>query len=177
MVRDDDSMISVADPLRMYQALPVDGKAISPAQSIKLSETTSVSTANVQREATFTDSMESMLSYTSRFEKNYGEHFVDVRVMDVIDDMACSNALALKSRPTFVCYIGVRKMSFIHKVELPLLIDLGRDMPVAETLGITNLDNPTFYISFEEDIHRTIQTTDVVFINVHEPVSFPVKRF
>lgn len=62
MLRNTDRMKSTLAPLRTRYMFRVDCKAISLAQAIKMSYITNISTSIVRRDATFTDTMQSLLS-------------------------------------------------------------------------------------------------------------------
>lgn len=87
-----------------------ESKPILPCQAIKLSKTENISTANVRRKATFTDRMQSLLSYTRVFKEDIGVRFVDVRIMDIEEKMVFSMFLAASSRTTHVRYIRTGEM-------------------------------------------------------------------
>lgn len=65
--------------------------------------------------------------------------------------MLFSNFLATNSRATCVRYIRVIKLMMKKQGLLLLLEILDKDALEAKTVGITDLDEPSLYVSFEKD--------------------------
>lgn len=74
----------------MYHVFQLDIKAISRAQPLKLSKIEDISTANFRLEVTFIEARQSVLSYAQVVEEKYGVRFVDVCIIDIVDDMIYS---------------------------------------------------------------------------------------
>lgn len=108
--RDKDSVRWVADFLRNCYAYRLDENTNSPAQVTKESKVENISAANVQNKATFSDSVHSLFCYTQAFEEDFVVHFVDVHIMDFLDDKMSSNFHALNFRATAVRHISVCRM-------------------------------------------------------------------
>lgn len=65
----------------------IDGKPISPAQAIKVGKTAIISTAIVQREATVTDEMQSLLRHVRAFKEDKTVRFVDRLKKNIVKDL------------------------------------------------------------------------------------------
>lgn len=65
---DEDGVEAVAEPLRRHYSFTVVRKQFSSAQQIMVNKITNISTVIVQRDATSTDMMKSLLRYTQTFE-------------------------------------------------------------------------------------------------------------
>lgn len=121
MLQKKDGVECFAEPLHMHYGFRVGGKATSPAEGVNLRKITNLSTAIVQREPMFPDTMQSLLSYVQAFEENYGVHFLHMRISDIMENIIYSNFLPTKSRATSKRYIGVDKMMRKNRGVLPLL--------------------------------------------------------
>lgn len=88
----------------MHHAFRIDEKAMSSGEAMKLRKLTTLSTAIVRQEATFTETMQRPLSYARTFEEVYVSHFVFVCIMDIFNDIMSSNFLAANCRATYVRY-------------------------------------------------------------------------
>lgn len=97
--------------------------------------------------------------------------------MAFVEDLKSSNFLATDSRVTYIGYIRLGKMIIEHRSVIPTLARLGKDMLVAKTIGSTDPDDLGLYISFAEDIHFIIQTTDTFVIKDHKPAPFHATTF
>lgn len=101
-----------------------DGKDFSPTRAIKLSRIATIITADVQREATFTDTRQSLLTYAPTLEEVFGACFVNMEVADIVDDRIYSDFLASNAMATYMRYIREAKMKIKRKGMLPVLRDL-----------------------------------------------------
>lgn len=70
--------------LCMRYALDFDSKVISLGQTVKLSKIANISTAIVRCNTTFTDMMLILLRYMRASVKDFGLHFVGVRILDLL---------------------------------------------------------------------------------------------
>lgn len=69
---------------------------------IKLSEITAISRAIMQRRATFTDTMQRLLSYARAVKEDYGLCFVDVRITDILKTwFSLSSRWLIPNRPAY----------------------------------------------------------------------------
>lgn len=158
--------------VRMRYAFCVDGKAFSSAQKIKLRNIANNFTAIGRRKAMLTDKIKSHLSYTRTSVEYCGVWFADVRILDIVEDMMFSKILATASRATYIRYFKVWKMQVESQGALPLLQKLYKDVLAAKTFATTNLDDPSLYVFYEEDIHHLIQAVDAIVKNNHTSVPF-----
>lgn len=73
----------------MHYASRVDYKAIAPAQAIKLSKIANISTKLLRHYATYTDMIQSLMSFARAFNEDYGIRFDNVRsvVVDILEDI------------------------------------------------------------------------------------------
>lgn len=90
MFRDDDGVRCAPEQLRIRYAFLVEGKLIWTAQLIKLNKISKISIGIVRHEAKFKDIMRSVLGYSQAFEQDYGVGFVDVSIIDILEDMMSS---------------------------------------------------------------------------------------
>lgn len=58
----------------------------------------------------FKEKVQRLLRYAAVFLKDYGIRFVDVYIMDIVEDPISSNILAAKYRSTHIRYITVGTM-------------------------------------------------------------------
>lgn len=105
---------------------------------------------------TFTDAMESFLSYAGVFEENYGTPGIDVRIADIVEDMKFSNFLVTNSRESYTHYTSVGKRINKHRGVLSSLAKLCKTASEGRTVRITSFDETSLYISSEKDIILTI---------------------
>lgn len=120
MLRVENGLEWSPKPLLTGYTFRADGNPILPARAINFSKVADSSTANVRRASKLTDLMQSLLSYTRAFEKDYGVCFVIVRESDIVEDMTSCNFLAASSAATNMSY------STAGKKMLPLLGKLGK---------------------------------------------------
>lgn len=106
----------------------------------------------MQSEGTFMDTMLSLLNYAQVFKKDYGVRFVDLKTMDIVEDVLPSNALTVNCNASYILYIRVSRTMIKYQNVLPLLIKPEKNAPAARTLHITYLDDPSFCTSSEKDI-------------------------
>lgn len=172
VIGDQDGLECASKPLRMRYAFHVYVKPFLPARAIKLSKTANNSTATVRREATFTGTMQSLLSYAKALEENCGVSFVVVPLMDIVRDMVSSKFSAVNSGATYILNIRVCKVAIEHQAVLLLFKKLPRDTTVGMTLGITHLDYLSLYLCSEEHIILVIQTADAFVENDYKPALF-----
>lgn len=132
-----------SETLRICYVFWVNGKPISPVQVIILSKIEIVLTVIMRREATSTEIMKSVLSYARSFNENYGVHFFDVRIIDILEDMMFSSFLAGNFRVTYVSYISVVMMIIRHEGVRLFLVKLDKNASAAKILVITRLDYPS----------------------------------
>lgn len=85
-MRNEDGMGCTLKPLRMSYAFCVDGRTILPAQAIKLSKIAKISTTFVRRGVEFTETTKSILNYMKVYDEDYYFRFVDVRIVDIMDN-------------------------------------------------------------------------------------------
>lgn len=135
-----------------------------------------ISSAILQRRATFTDGMKSLLRYIRALEELCGVPFFTVRITDVVCYMMTSNYLAGSSRAAYIRHIRSR-LVMTNKKQYFLLIDLRKDALVAKTLGITLLSKPILCISFKQGILFMNQAADAFVKNERQPASFHANAF
>lgn len=114
--------------------------------------------ALVRREAKFTDTMHSLLSYAQAFDKDYAVRYVDVCIIYIVEEMMFPNVLATNSMDTNKQYISVGKTNIKHQSFLCLLSKPYKDAPVEKSLGNRLVDDPRFYVFSGEHIVITIQS-------------------
>lgn len=73
----------------MSYAFRVDSKAILPSQKIKLNNTANISTSTVRLKVTFTDTIQSLLSYSQALEKDLAVIFVNLCILDDDEEAKC----------------------------------------------------------------------------------------
>lgn len=71
--------------LCIHYALCFYCNGIFPAQGIKLSNIRNNFTAIVRHNATFANTMQSLLSYARAFEADYSDYFVNVRILNIVE--------------------------------------------------------------------------------------------
>lgn len=152
----------------MNHVLGLNDKAISPPLTVKLSKTANISTTIVRREATLTDSKRGFLIYALEYEEYYVVRFIDVRIMDIVNEMASSKFLTTNSRVTYVRLFRVGKLMMNHKEKLLLPLNHYRDALGAITLGITQFYKPTLYIFPGENILLMTCAADKFVTKNHE---------
>lgn len=87
MLKVEDGVKWVAEPLRTSYAFRADGKLISSARRIKSRRIAIILTAIVGSQATFTNMIQSLLRYARVFEEYYGVRFVGGRVIYIVEDV------------------------------------------------------------------------------------------
>lgn len=128
------SIDNIAHALRVL----VDRTGILPAQTVKPNKIASISTAIVGCEATFSDMVQSLLRYVWPSGEYYGVCFVNVHILDIVDDIIDYNFWSVSSGATYVRYIKVDKMPMKNQGVIPLFRSLGKDTLVAKTYGNTS---------------------------------------
>lgn len=113
--------------------------------------------------------MQRLLSYAQAFEEAHCARFVDVRTLDIVENMIISEFLAANLRASYVRYVTVSKMMMHPGVVVPLLVKLGGSALAAKTLGIVHLGDRVLYISHEDDALLIIQTAEVFVKNDYRP--------
>lgn len=91
LLRDNNGMQYATEPMRMRCALRADRKATLQALEIKLNLIANISTAFRRRKATFTGTIQSLLSYARALGEHCGVGFDNVRISDIEFDMMRSN--------------------------------------------------------------------------------------
>lgn len=86
--------------------------------------------------------------------------------------MMSSKFLAANSRATYMRYIRARKDIMMNQGVLSFLKELGKVAGASKTLCIMHLDNPSLYISFEEDVRFVVMYVDAFVKNDHKPTCF-----
>lgn len=104
--------------------------------------------AIVRRKATFTDKMRSILGYERTSVKGYGVHFVDVRIMYIVEDKMSSNVFHANSKAICKRYTKAGNMMINHQDVLSLPVNLGNDSSAERPLRITLVDGRSLYILF-----------------------------
>lgn len=112
------------DYLYVRYRFRLDGRCISPAQSIIVRKSANILTAMVWSEATLTDTMQRLLSFTNAFRENYSMRLVNVSEMDILGDAMCSNFQAANPGAKYWRYIESGKVVITPKGMLSLLVDL-----------------------------------------------------
>lgn len=126
----------------MRYALWIDGKYNSPDQAINLTEICNISIWIVQRQTTFTDTIQSQLSYMRAFEKDYGVYLFDLCLTDIVENTMSSKFFADNCRAAQKRYVRVGKMTIKHQDVIRLLGKLRKHDTAAENTGITLVDDP-----------------------------------
>lgn len=80
-------------------------------------------------------------------------HFFAVLIIDVMEEKMHTDFLSANSKRTYLRNSSIRIMIIKHEVVFPMLVDRGKYVGAAKTLGIMHLDNLRFSISFQEDRH------------------------
>lgn len=96
---------------------------------------------------------------------------------DILKDIASSNFLPAYSKAIHIRYVTVAKMLLKSQGVLLLSGKLEKDALVANTFGITHLDDSRLYTSSEEDILFMIQAANAFVKNDHKLVTFLVNFF
>lgn len=177
MLEVDDGVEYDAEPLGIRHDSHLYSNPISPAQAIKLVKTVNISTKILSHEARFTDTVHSLLRHARAFEEDYGVRFVAGHVTNIMEEMWSSHFLSTNSRATYIRRVTVRKMMIKHQGALPHFKKLGKGAPAGKNFGITHLDEPSHYSSYEEDILLMLQATDEFDRIDHKPTSFYANSF
>lgn len=112
------------------------------------------------------------LNYAPALKEDITVHFVDVRIMDIVEDMTSLNLLAANSSVTYRRYIRVGKTMIKRQGVLPLLVKLAENAPLENTIGITYSDVSSIYVSSQEDIFLMNPAGDAFFENDHKTAAF-----
>lgn len=128
-----------------------------------------------RRKVKFTETIQSLLSYTRAFQKDYVLRSVNVHATDIVEDIMFSNFFAVNSGATYICYLRVSKIMIKHKRLHPSVANLGEDAPAAGTVRITHLGDGSFHTFSEENSLLMSQTADRFVKNDSKPVSFHSK--
>lgn len=121
--------------------------------------------------------MESLLNYALAFEEGYVVPFVDVQIVDIIEDMTLSNFLVATSRAAYARHVSLAKLIIRQPTVVPLLQRLSRDRSTSKTLGITRLGDPALYISNRKDVVLIINAADGFVNNDSKPALFHASSF
>lgn len=76
-----------------------------------------------------------------------GGRFVDVRILDIVENIIYPNVLAANSKVTHLCYNRVGKIRMKYRDVHPFLCNLSKDTPVARAFGVTHHNDPRVYLS------------------------------
>lgn len=137
----------------------------------------SISKTIVRRKRTSTSKMQCLLSYSRAFEEDYGVHLVNMRIVDILEEMTYANFLGTNSKAAHLRYIRDGKMMLNHQRTLSLFVKLVKCLPAAKTIGITHLVDLSLYTFSEEEIVLMIQPTDTFLKKDHETAPFHVNSF
>lgn len=107
MLRNENDVGLAADLLIIHYALWLHRKAVLPTKASELSELANISTAMMRCDETFTDCMQSLLSYAPSFREDYEACFVNARIMDIGDYMMSTVVLYKSSIATYLVYLEV----------------------------------------------------------------------
>lgn len=143
----EDGVEWAAESLHMPYAFWIDVKPTFTAQAIKLSNIVNTSTAILQRKATITYQIQSLLSYKRAFEKESGVRFVNIYITDIVQEVMFSSFLAAISTAIHVHFISFGKMINKHQKLSYLPLKLCKDARATSSLSITDHDDPILYIS------------------------------
>lgn len=124
----------------MRYTFRVNGKPISSDQAIKLSKIDNILMRTVRREVTFTWTLQGLLRFAWAIEKEYAVRFVNVRIIDMLEEMKVLKFLAGSSRVTYILYITVEK-KFKHKGVLSVHVKLKNEAPVKRNSSLRTLMN------------------------------------
>lgn len=105
LLRDEESMKWTAKQLHMSYVCRTDSKSLSPVQTIGPSKIANSATPFFSRKATFTDTIESPLSYVWPSWNDYGAHFDNIPILDIMEDMMSSILLEANFRVVYIRYI------------------------------------------------------------------------
>lgn len=82
---DENSLKWAFQPLRIRYKLRADREPIASAQALELRKNFNISSAIERPKATFTDTMQSNLSYVWAFQENNSVLIVDLRITDTVE--------------------------------------------------------------------------------------------
>lgn len=116
LLKDGTDVEWSVEPLSMLYGFGVHCEPNFPTQTITLSKATTISTAIVRRETKLTDRVETLLSYVQALEEYYIISFVDMRIMDTVEDIRSTDLLASNYKTTNIRHIRVGKMIFQHQI-------------------------------------------------------------
>lgn len=102
-----------------------------------------LSTTIRRSEATFEDTIQSLLRSARAFEENYDIRFVDVRTTDIVEVMKSSKFSAASCWITYLCNTRASKMLIEYQDALHFLGKQRTDALVAKISGITPPDDPS----------------------------------
>lgn len=88
--------------------------------------------------------------------------FVDVRILDIIEDMKSSIFLSANFRATYNRYIILCKMLIIHQQMLLLPVKLRKGVSAANNSGVSHFADSSIHISSEQNILLIIQAADLL---------------
>lgn len=107
MSRDGGGFDCAVELLCIRYGLRVDGRPISLAQATKISIIANISILRARLEATFSETMQRLLSYARKVGQDYVVRFVDVGIIDIVEYIMSLKFLAASSRGTYKQYIRV----------------------------------------------------------------------
>lgn len=111
MLKIEEGLPYAAYLICIYYAFRVDLTALSPAQSVKLSQSLNISTTLMRRKENFIDTIKIFLRYLRSFEEYYGVYFVDMIIMRVVGNRMSLRSLDASSRATCIPYSRAGKMT------------------------------------------------------------------
>lgn len=172
MLRNEGVVALPVKLLRMCYAYLVVGRYSMSAQVIKQREIANRSKAIVQSKTTFKNTIQTPLSYMQVFEEDFGLYFVNLRKLDIVEDMTSSNFLASTSTVAYIRKITVSKKMNEHQGVLNHLVKLSKDASVAKSLGMTNFYDTRHYTSSEEDVFLMSKADGEFVKNESKPFPF-----
>lgn len=121
-------------------------------------------------ESIFTDTVQSVLNDARVFEEDYAVIFVDMLLLEIIDDMILFKLLAANSNAAHARYFRFARMMIKNISVLPLHVSLTMKRLVVKTIVLTLSHYPGFSFSVNEHILPMNQTAYAFVKNDHRPV-------
>lgn len=104
------------------------------------------------------------------FQKRLWSHLIDVRIMEILEDIMSSKLLSANFIETYKRYITVGRTTIKHQGLLFLLVKIDKKAPAVLTLGITHRDDPSFYTVSEKD---SLIVTQMLTNSLRKRTTFP----
>lgn len=161
----------------MWHAFWKEGQLITPAQPIKLSMMTNISTGLLRRINTLADVSGGVLNYAREFEEAYNVPFVEARFVDILKNMMSSNFLAASSKATYVRQVRLAELMIGQSTVLPLIQRLRDERSERKTLEIAHLQAQALYTSEPEDFLLLIEAADLFVKNDSKTAQFHYSTF